>query len=187
MRDSEGHISDESLLAYWLDETDAAATDSVETHLFTCGTCVARLEQLQSLHAGIAALGREGRVAGLVSRSLLNRLQRDGVRVRLYTVSPGETVPCAIFPDDDLVVTALRADFTHADRVALSMVGPETPLVGREEVPVSPSDNEVLWALSAAHGRTLPSMRLEVTLTTTGNDPQVLGEYVLEHTSIERP
>lgn len=188
MRECEARIPDETLLDYWLGDADAAgaSAESVEAHLFSCETCTARLEWLQTLQASIATLGRDGRVSGLVSRSLLNRLQRDGVRVRLYTVSPGETVPCAIFPGDDLVVTALRADFSTADRVALSMMGPEALFVGPEEVPVSSSDTEVLWALSAAHGRTLPSMRLQVTLTAMGADPRVLGEYVLEHTAIER-
>ena len=185
MRECEA-LSDETLLDYWLRDENAAGAESVEAHLFTCASCTRRLERLQALHAGIATLGRDGRISGLISRSLLNRLQRDGVRVRLYTVAPGETVPCAVFPGDDLVVAALRADLSHVQGVALSMMGSDAPFVGPEEVPVSPSDTEVLWALSAVHGRTLPSMRLQVTLTTTGADARVLGEYVLEHTAIER-
>jgi hypothetical protein len=183
----EARISDETLLDYWLGDADAVRVELVETHLFTCASCTARLGELRALHAGIATLGREGRVSGILSRSLLNRMQRDGVRVRLYSVSPGETVPCAVFPDDDLLVAALRANFTNADRVALSMVSTHQPFVAPEELTVSPSDTEVLWAVSAAHGRTLPSMRLQLTLTTADADARVLGEYVLEHTALERP
>jgi len=180
----EARVTDETLLDYWL-ETDAAGVELLEAHLFTCASCTARLEEMQALHAGIATLGREGRVSGILSRSLLNRMQRDGVRVRLYSVSPGETVACAVFPGDDLLVAALRANFANAERVTLSMVSTHAPLAAPEELTVSPSDTEVLWAVSAAHGRTLPSMRLQLTLTTVDADARVLGAYVLEHTAIE--
>jgi hypothetical protein len=101
--------------------------------------------RLRWIRAGLAALVRLGRVRGIMSRSLLNRLQRDGVRVRLYSLSPGETVPCAVIPGDDLVVTALRADFSAADAVTLSVMGPGGSSIGRaDDVPVSRLDGEVL-------------------------------------------
>jgi hypothetical protein len=43
------------------------------------------------------------RVSAIISRSLLNRTQRDGVHIRFYSLLPAETVPCAVFPGDDLV------------------------------------------------------------------------------------
>jgi hypothetical protein len=33
---------------------------------------------------GLATLVRQGRVSGIVSRAILNRLQRDGVHVRMF-------------------------------------------------------------------------------------------------------
>ena len=74
---------------------------------------------MSSLGAGLAALARRGHVAGVVSRALLNRIQRDGVQVRLYSLSPGERVPCAAFPGDDLLVLALRADFSRSEAVTV--------------------------------------------------------------------
>ena len=127
-------IADDTLLDYWVrDVTASDETDPIEEHLYACGDCSARLHQMASLGAGLAALVRLGRVTGIMSRSLLNRLQRDGVHVRLYSLSPGETVPCAVFPGDDLVVTALRADFSAADAVTLSVMGPGGSSIGRAD------------------------------------------------------
>ena len=178
-------IADDTLLDYWVrDVTGSDETDPIEEHLYACGDCSARLHQMASLGAGLAALVRLGRVTGIMSRSLLNRLQRDGVHVRLYSLSPGETVPCAVFPGDDLVVTALRADFSAADAVTLSVMGPGGSSIGRaDDVPVSRLDGEVLWALPAAIVRQMPSMRLQITLVSAGDTPAELGTYALDHSA----
>ena len=101
-----------------LPEAEAAA---VEEHLFACSECAGRLERLTSVAGAIVALARRGRISGIISRPLLNRLQRDGVNVRVFSLTPGETVPCAAFPGDDLVVAALRADFSGISAVKLSV------------------------------------------------------------------
>ena len=121
--------------------------DRVEEHLFACGDCSARLQQMAALGAGLATLVRQGRVSGIVSRAILNRLQRDGVHVRMFSLLPGETVPCAVFPGDDLIVTSLRADFSGVDAVTLSVTGPgDSPFSRYDDVPVSGPGGEVLWA-----------------------------------------
>ena len=178
-------IADDTLLDYWVrDVTDSDETDPIEEHLFACGDCAARLQQIASLGAGLAALVRLGRVTGIVSRSLLNRLQRDGVHVRLYSLSPGETVPCAVFPGDALVVAALRADLSAVDAVTLSVRGPGGSSIGRaDDMPVSRLDGEVLWALPAATVRQMPSMRLQITLVSAGDTRAELGTYALDHSA----
>ena len=178
-------IPDDTLIDYWVrDVTNSDETDPIEEHLFACGDCSARLHQIASLGAGLAAFVRQGRVTGIVSRSLINRLQRDGAHVRIYSLSPGETVPCAVFPGDDLVVTALRADFSAVDAVTLSLSGPEGSSIGRvDDVPVSGLDGEVLWAFPAAIVRQMPSMRLQITLASAGDTRAELGTYVLDHSA----
>jgi len=178
-------IPDDMLLDYWArDLPDGDEMNRVEEHLFTCGDCSARLHQMAALGAGLTALVRQGRVSGIVSRAILNRLQRDGAQVRMFWLAPGETVPCAVFPGDDVVVTALRADFSGVDTVTLSVTGPDDSPFGRcDDVPVSGPRGEVLWANPAALLRQLPSMRLEITLTSTGGAPTELGRYVLEHSA----
>jgi hypothetical protein len=182
-------IPDETLLDYWArDLADGDETDRVEEHLFACGDCSARLHDMASLGTGLAALAHQGRVTGIVSRTLLNRMQRDGVHVRLYSVAAGETVPCAVFPADDLVVAALRADFSTAEAVTLSVMGPgDSPIGEADDVPVSRLDSELLWALPAAVVRQMPSMRLRLTLASAGATRAVLGTYTLDHSAPTRP
>ena len=178
-------IADLTLLDYWTrDLADGDETDRVEEHLFACGDCTARLDRLAALGTGLATLVRQGRVSGVVSRALLNRMQRDGIHVRMYSLMPGETVPCAVFPGDDLVVASLRADFSGVDAVTLSVTGPQGSPGGEiDDVPVSGPDAEVLWATPAAVVRQMPSMRLQLTLASAGATPAELGRYVLEHSA----
>ena len=178
-------IPDSTLVDYWTrDAADDGATDAVEEHLFGCGDCSARLESLAALGAGLSRLVRLGRIAGIVSRSLLNRMQRDGVHVRMYSVLPGEVVPCGVFPGDDLVVVAMAADFSRAEAVRLSVTGQgNSPMNEVDDAPVSAMDREVLWASPASAIRQLPSMRVNLTLWSTGAAPALLGSYALEHTA----
>ena len=92
-------IPDETLLDYWArDLADGDETDRVEEHLFACGDCSARLQDMASLGTGLAALAHQGRVTGIVSRTLLNRMQRDGVHVRLYSVASARQCRVRSFP-----------------------------------------------------------------------------------------
>ena len=178
-------IPDRTLCDYWArDLTDDGETDRVEEHLFACGDCSARLHRLAALEAGLATLVRQGRITGIVSRGLLNRMQRDGVRVRMFTLWPGETVPCGVFPGDDLIVVAMAADFSGVEAVRLSVTGAgNSPLSEIEHVPVSGSDHEVLWATPASAVRQLPSMRVQLTLASVDAARTELGRYVLEHSA----
>jgi hypothetical protein len=180
-------ISDATLIDYWTrDVVDDGETDRVEAHLFACGDCSARLQSLAALGTGLARLVRLGRVGGIVSRSLLNRMQRDGVHVRMYAAMPDETVPCAVFPGDDLVVVAMAADFSGAEDVTLSVTAPgSSPMSEIENVPVSRVARELLWAIPASAVRQLPSMRVQLTIRSGGATGDVVGTYALEHSATE--
>ena len=128
---------------------------------------------------------RQGRVSGIVSRALLNRMQRDGIHVRLYSLSPGERVPCAVFPGDDLMVLALRADLSGSESVTISLTDVDDVVVGEAaDAPVGRGDGEILWAVPGDMVRRMPSSRLRVKLSSSAPDPTVLAEYELEHTSL---
>jgi hypothetical protein len=182
-------ILDGTLLDYWAhDLAGGDETDRVEEHLFACGDCSARLHRLAALGPGLATLVRQGRISGIVSRALLNRMQRDGIHVRMYSLVPGETVPCAVFPGDDLVVTALRADFSGVDAVTLSVTGAgDAPFSQLDNVPVSGPDAEVFWATPAAVVRRMTSTRLQLTLASAGATRAELGRYVLDHSASTLP
>jgi len=181
-------LSDVTLLDYWAHDLVDGEASAVEEHLFACSDCSAGLEHLAALGTGLVTLVGQGRVSGIVSRTLLNRMQREGLHVRMFSLMPGETVPCAVFPGDDLIVTALRGDFSAVDAVALSVTGPDgSPFSQLDNVPVSGPEREVLWATPAAFIRQMSSMRLHLTVTSTGAARSELGRYVLEHTAFTPP
>jgi hypothetical protein len=179
-------VSDEDLLDYWTEAIAGPDAERIEEQLFSCADCAARLDAMASLGSGLAALVRRGRISGIVSRSLLNRMQRDGVQVRQYTLSPGETVPGAAFPGDDLLVVSLRADFAGSESVRLSVTGPEDAGFGYiGDFPVSRGDAEILWATPGERVRRMPSARLRLRLTSGSPEAPVLAEYELDHTAVE--
>jgi hypothetical protein len=94
-------------------------------------------------------------------------------------------VPCAAFPDDDLLVVSLRANFAGSESVTLSVWGPGDPPEGQTtDVPVGAGDVEILWASTGDHVRSLPSAHIRLTLTAHTPAAIVLGEYELDHTAV---
>jgi len=175
-------IADERLIDYWTCDLPAADASSIEEHMFSCAECSARLDWVASVAGGVATLARQGRISGIISRALLNRLQRDGVRVRQFTLDPGETVPCAAFPGDDVVVTSLNANLAGVRAVSLRVTGPgDAPVGAIDDIPVPAAATGLLWATPGAFVRSMPSQQLRLTLR-SADDAGVLGEYILEHT-----
>ena len=137
-------IPEETLLDYWArDLVGGDESDRVEEHLFACDDCSTHLQHLVALGAGLTTLAREGRLFGIVSRTILNRLQRDGLHVRMFSLLPGETVPCAVFPGDDFVVVALRAGLPRRGRIDAHRDGADSQTMdGVDDVPVpGPGDD----------------------------------------------
>jgi hypothetical protein len=178
-------IPDETLVDYWYGGLSTPQADAIEEHVFSCSACAARLEAVASLAGAITSLARQGRIGGIISRSTLNQLQRDGVRVRLYSVSPGDVIPCAVFPDDDVVVTAMRGDFSGVDAVTISVSG-RAPLseVILDDVPVSEAEGEILWAAPGSLIRQMPTSRVTLTVTAGHATGPLIGEYVLDHSAL---
>jgi hypothetical protein len=177
-------IADETIVDYWSGGLPVQQAEALEEHVFSCAACAARLESLAGLAGGIASLARQGRFSGIISRSTLNRLQRDGVRVRIYSLLPGDVVPCTVFANDDLVVTSLRGDFAGVDAVTISVTG-SAPLSGivLEDVPVAGTEGELLWATPGSLIRQMPTSRVTLIVTAGRANGPTRSEYVLEHTA----
>lgn len=175
-------ITDETTVDYWAGGLPAQQAEAIEEHVFSCAACAARLEAVATMAASITSLARQGRISGIISRAMLNQLQHDGVRVRVYSLLPGEVVPCAVFPDDDLVVTSMRGNFAGVDAVTISVVG-SGPLSGimLEDVPVPGAEGELLWAAPGSLIRQMPTSRVTLTLNAGRADGPRIGEYVLDH------
>jgi hypothetical protein len=176
-------IGFDDVVDYWAGDLTQAQEDRIEEHAFACADCARELAAAEALAAGIAAVVREGRVNTVVTDGMLNRLAADGVRIRMYTLEGSSVVPCAVWADDDLVVSRLRADFEGVDAVTIVTRQASGEEIGRlADVPIRPGQHEILNAFSAAHLRRLPATRVQVSVTAQrGGVERTLAEYTLEH------
>jgi len=176
-------IAFDDVVDYWAGDLTRAEEDRIDEHVFACAACARELAAAEALAAGIAAVVREGRLNTVVTDAILNRLAADGVRIRMYTLEGSGVVPCAVWADDDLVVSRLRADFAGVDAVTIVTRQASGEEMSRlVDVPVHPGQREILNAFSAAHLRHLPATRVQVSvIAQAAGGERTLAEYTLEH------
>ena len=163
-----------------LAETDAAA---IEEHLFACADCARRAAELDALVRAIRPAMRSAEVGGFVTDAVLNRLAREGVRVRTYALSPGAIVPCGVWDDDELMVLRLRADVGGASEFTMSqrVAGTEV-LRATGQAQTATSRGELIYTLSASWVRQLAAVDIEVLLSAhEGGEERPIGSYTLVH------
>jgi anti-sigma factor RsiW len=161
-----------------LPETEAAA---IEEHLFSCADCGRRAAEFDAFVRAIQPALGSAEVGGFVTSAILNRLAREGVRMRTFALSPGAIVPCAVWDDDELMVLRLSADFGGASEFTLSqrVSGKE---VNRATSQVAGSHGEIMYAMPAAWVRQLPVVEVEVLLTAhQAGEERPVGRYTLVH------
>jgi anti-sigma factor RsiW len=174
-------IALDDLADYAAGEPEAEAA-AIEEHLFSCDDCGARAAEFDALVRAIRTAVRSAEVGGFVTNAVLNRLARDGVRVRTYTLSPGAIVPCAVWDDDELMALRLRGDFGRASEFTLSQRVAGTEVTRATGQVAVDSDGEVTYAMPAAWVRQLPVVEVEVILTAhEGGEEQPVGTYTLVH------
>ncbi len=173
------------LADYWASDTATPDIERIETHVFECERCARLLEETDQLRSAIGDLVRSGGVQAVVTDAVLNRLAREGVRVRSYSLGPGESLRCAVWADDDVLVTRLRGDFRGFASVDADMRLPTGEDWQRiTDVPVREGATEILLALPAALVRRAPNgpMRLTLRGGAAGSPGEhVIGEYVFHH------
>ena len=168
---------------YWAGDLTRAEEDRIEDHVFTCAECARELAAAESLARGVVSMAREGRLHSVVTDAILNRLAADGVRIRTYTLEGAGVVPCAVWADDDLIVSRIRADLDDVDSVTIVTRQSSGEEIGRlSDVAVRPGQREILNAFSAARLRRLPATRISVTVSAQmGGAERTIAEYTLEH------
>lgn len=171
------------IVDYWSGDLSAAEEDRIETHAFGCTACARELAAAERLARGIGDVARGGRLEGVISEAVLNRLAADGARIRMFTLDGPGVVPCAVWAGDELVVSRLRADFSGVDAVTIVTRQASGDEISRiADIPIQPGQREILNAFTAAHLRALPATRVHVTLLgRRGADERPLAEYTLEH------
>lgn len=128
MSGAASHVLRETLLEYWLRETDPATTGRVDEHLMQCDACGEVLDGLVALGEGVRGAFRHGFVMAVASEAFLRQLGAQGLRVREYRLLPGGSVNCTVAPDDDLLVTRLEAPLqgvARLDAVAQLSIDPD--------------------------------------------------------------
>jgi hypothetical protein len=179
-----GELSD-----YWTAEVSADDMERIEAHVFMCSACTELLAEADRLRRRIGEAARTGGFQSFVTDSLLNQLARDGVRVRSYVMDAGGAVQCAVWEDDEILVTRLRADFsgvTAVDAVMRLDTGEEW---GRAtDIPVTEGSREVIMALPASLVRLAPEVPMRLTLRSSSASPDdaALAEYTFDHRGSHR-
>ena len=174
-----GELSD-----YWTADATPDQVERIEAHVFACTACTELLAAADELRRSIGDLARNGGLQAFVTDSLLNQLASDGVRVRSFAMDPGGSVQCAVWDDDDVLVTRLRADFrgvTAVDAVLRLDTGEEW---GRtSDVPVPAGSHELIMALPAEFVRRAPEVPIRLSLRSTSASPgdAPLAEYTFDH------
>lgn len=179
------HPAATELADYWTPDLSPADATRIEEHVFACADCARRLQEVAAMARGVASVVRQGRIRTFVTAAVLNRLAHDGARVRSFILAPGAVVPCAVWSDDEVIVTHMRADFTGLESVTVVMrLGTGEEIDRVSDVPVPAAAGELIHAFSAAALREAPRRQVRITLLGSRGGAAaeaVIAEYVLEH------
>jgi hypothetical protein len=169
------------LADYWTADADVDLA-AIEAHVFECASCARLLADAEALREAIRISATAGHVRMFVTDGVLNRLARDGVRIRSYMLEPGEAIHCAAWGDDELMVARLRGDFSGIAAVDAEMRLDTGEQIGHAvDVPVRPGASELVMALPAADVREAPHGPMRLTLRKSSDPSHVLGVYIFEH------
>lgn len=177
-------LDDDALLAWWVGDGAPPLARRTEEHLLACDACAARARTLHELAAAVSALVRSGDAAVAVVPSVVDRLRREGRRIREYALPPGGRVACTVAPDDEVLVARLRADLRGVERVdVVSTIdgGPERRV---PSVSFDPAAGEVvlLPPITAIRGRAACVERMALVAVSTDGGERRLGDYEFDHT-----
>ena len=176
----------DDLADWWVGDLAPSRADGLEEHLLACETCARRAERTVELARALGEAVRSGAVGVISTPALLDKLERDGVRVRRYRIAPGQVVPCSVWPEDEVMATVLDVSAALAvegtSRLDLvARFGGEAPF-RQEDVPIDHASGTLTWLTPASSGRNLPSTRISLQVVrVTGRDEVIAGEYALAH------
>jgi len=171
------------LLAYWLGELDENAAALVEEHLFGCADCSAELEEILRIGDAVRGQLRNGGVGTVVSAAFVRRLQADGLRIREYTLRPGESVHCTVAPEDDLVISYLHAPLEGVRQLDLVFADADGSSPHRSaHIPFDAAAGVVAVVPPMALLRSLGHARKRMQLLAVAHDAErLVAEYTFDH------
>ena len=166
--------SDETLVDLWAGELDEQAAEAVDEHLFGCKACAAETERL----AGVVGALRE-KIPFVISHAHRERLVAAGMRVQVTEVDrstpPVASATARFAANVDLLVFALRADVSDADRVDVELASPTgTPRYLVEDVPFDREAGEVGAVKISGHDKGTSLVHADVGDAAAGDEPPVV-------------
>ena len=179
-----GHVPVETLLAWWLHETDAAQTEAVDEHLMHCDACGHAVDALAALGEGVRAAFRAGLVGVVTTGDFVANLVKRGVRMREYRLVANGGVDCTVAPDDELLVSRLQAPLAGVERLDIVSEFSLAPGVRHrlDDIPFNATAGEVLYLPKIAEVMAAPAHTLTLTLVaTTAGDARPLATYTFRH------
>lgn len=180
------HPGDVALIDWWLHEADAATTEAVDEHLMVCDECGERLDRWVALAEGVREAFRAGLLGVVISAPFLARLRDAGLRVREYAPPAGGSVNCSVAPEDQLLVSHLRAPLQGVQRVDVQVTVSLRPGHAErlQDVPFDAQRGELLYAPKIAEIRRRPAHTVELTLLAVEGAevaPREIARYRFNH------
>lgn len=177
---------DAALLAdYWVGLLDESEEERVEEHLFACEECSERLAEVQAMADGVRDLARAGSLMMVVSEGFVKHAAGEGMRVRRYDATAGDSVQCTVTAEDDLLLGGLAANLSAAKRLDLSLCDP----TGKEQfrlsdIPFDRGAGGVVWQQSITFARAAPTSTMVARLIDVheSGEEVLMGEYTFNHT-----
>lgn len=168
---------------YWFGELEIADSAEIETHLFECASCGARLRNIADMQAGIRKVTREGRFHAILPPSFLRHLRDRGLEVREYRLHNGGSVACTIAPSDDLVVAHLHASLGEVRRLDICFRNlPDGAEIRMTDVAFDPGTDEIVLVPNSKalrqFGRVSQLVRL---VAVDPNCERNIGMYTFNH------
>jgi hypothetical protein len=175
-------VADGALVDWWTGELAPAEGRRVEEQLLSCSECSSRAAALEELAREVGELVREGAVPIAVLPAVVERLHREGRRVREYRVRPGGSVQCTIGPEDDVVLARIAADLRDVNRLDLVSRVDDGPEERHADIPFDPAAGEVMFVPPADLLRARPAHVDRLRLVAVGpRGERLLGEYTFDH------
>jgi hypothetical protein len=177
---------DATVLAdYWIAALTQAEETSIEEHLFYCDDCGAKLREMIALSNGVRNVTRSGNLLTVVSDQFLNRIAKQGLRIREYAPPRGGSVQCTVSTEDDFLIGRLTADLSAAKRVDLCICDRQGAERFRlPDIPFRPESGGVAFQQPIEYAKAASSETMIARLVTFDDAgvERLLGEYTFIHT-----
>lgn len=183
------HPGPDELLHYWFGDTDAAATEAIDAHLFACEACGAELDRILDLGRGVRGAFGAGRLSMVVTPRFVARLAEQGLRVREHRVPLNGSINCSVAAEDEVVVGRLQAPLQGVRR--LDLAADFTPGGDTEwlhDIPFDAASGEVVFLPALAELRGMPAHERRVRLLAVDDQgTREIGRFTFRHTPSAAP